>query len=208
MIPHRNDACRCHHDACLSIMSDLNNCNGTLPTAITDNFGLLSQILLSESSSLIFLGIHLLRLHMTSALWALHIPTLTFQSVGFLVAMSPNFCSWRLSMFNIINVLLSCSFEVRQVPDLLPEAFPIAPSHMVCPKFNCHVYKLKRSAVGEYICFYFATGVLKRCFHWGVLDVPIKLLWWANQYGSFTQKNRKKVSVHPWTIINMTLVDG
>ncbi len=65
MIPHRNDACMCHHDAsCLSIMSDLNNCNGTLPTA-SHHRQLRSPQSdpLSESSSLIFLGKHLLRLH-------------------------------------------------------------------------------------------------------------------------------------------------
>jgi hypothetical protein len=43
---------------------------------------------------------------------------------------------------------------------------------MVCPKFISHVYKLKRQAIGEYICFYFATRGLKRWFHWGVLHVP------------------------------------
>jgi hypothetical protein len=63
MIPHRNDACMCHHDACLSIMSDLNNCNGTLPTAITRQLRSPQSDPLSESSSLIFLGKHLLRLH-------------------------------------------------------------------------------------------------------------------------------------------------
>jgi hypothetical protein len=31
------------------MMSDLNNCNGTLPTAITDNYGLLSQILCQKA---------------------------------------------------------------------------------------------------------------------------------------------------------------
>jgi hypothetical protein len=32
-------------------------------------------------------------------------------------------------------------------------------SHMVCPKFKSHVYKLKRWVMGEHICFYFVTGV-------------------------------------------------
>jgi hypothetical protein len=32
-------------------------------------------------------------------------------------------------------------------------------SHMVCPKFNSDVYKLKRWVTGEYICFCFVTGV-------------------------------------------------
>jgi hypothetical protein len=43
---------------------------------------------------------------------------------------------------------------------------------MVYPKLNTHVYKLKRYALDEYICFYFATGGPKRCFHLGVLNVP------------------------------------
>jgi hypothetical protein len=31
--------------------------------------------------------------------------------------------------------------------------------HIVCPKFNSHVYNLKRWSSWEYICFYFASGV-------------------------------------------------
>jgi hypothetical protein len=41
---------------------------------------------------------------------------------------------------------------------------------MVCPKFNSHVYKLKRWAIFLYI----ATGCPKRCFYWGVPSVPKK----------------------------------
>ncbi len=40
-------------------------------------------------------------------------------------------------------------------------------SHMVCPKFNSHVYKLKRK-LGEHVCFYIATGGPKRCFIGGL----------------------------------------
>jgi hypothetical protein len=40
---------------------------------------------------------------------------------------------------------------------------------MVCPKFNSHVYKLKRLIVWKYIYVYFATSDPKRCFHGGVL---------------------------------------
>jgi hypothetical protein len=35
---------------------------------------------------------------------------------------------------------------------------------MVCPKFNSHVYKVKRRIVWEYICFYFATWVQRGAF--------------------------------------------
>jgi len=66
-------------------------------------------------------------------------------------------------------MFLASSLEVPQVPKLFPKAFPIAPQfyHMVCPKFNPHVYKLKSLAIGEYICLNFAIESPKRCFHWG-----------------------------------------
>jgi hypothetical protein len=76
-------------------------------------------------------------------------------------------CVWLFSP--IPNMFLASSLEVPQVPKLFPKAFPIAPQfyHMICPKFNPHVYKLKSSAIGEYICLNFAIGSPKRCFHWG-----------------------------------------
>jgi len=40
--------------------------------------------------------------------------------------------------------------------------------HMVCPKLNSHVYKLKRWAIREHVCLYFATWGPTRCFYWGV----------------------------------------
>jgi hypothetical protein len=52
----------------------------------------------------------------------------------------------------------------------VPIRFPIAPHFypiMVCPKFNSHVYKLKRWAIMSVFVFYFATGGPKRCFYWG-----------------------------------------
>jgi len=39
---------------------------------------------------------------------------------------------------------------------------------MVCPKFNSHVYKLKRWALGSTFYFIFANGGPNRCFYWGV----------------------------------------
>jgi hypothetical protein len=36
-------------------------------------------------------------------------------------------------------------------------------SHMICPKFNSHVYKLKKWSLVEHICFHFATGGPKEC---------------------------------------------
>jgi len=41
-------------------------------------------------------------------------------------------------------------------PQVVPQDIPNSTSdfsHMVCPKFNSDVYKLKRCPIGEYICF-------------------------------------------------------
>jgi hypothetical protein len=56
-------------------------------------------------------------------------------------------------------------------------------SHIVCPKFNAHVYKLKRWAIDKCVCLYFATKV-QRCV--SIWECPMfqKKWWWANQYGS------------------------
>ncbi len=46
------------------------------------------------------------------------------------------------------NMFSKCS----QVFNVFPNMFPIAPQfllHMVCPKFNSHVYKLKRYTIGK-----------------------------------------------------------
>jgi hypothetical protein len=57
----------------------------------------------------------------------------------------------------------SCFHEVPQVLKLFPQDIPSSTSilsHMICPKFNSHIYKLKKGRLsGEHICFYFATGV-------------------------------------------------
>jgi hypothetical protein len=58
--------------------------------------------------------------------------------------------------FPVLNVLASIS---QTVPRCAPEDVSNSTwvlSHMVCPKFNSHGYKLKRY-LGEHVCFYFAT---------------------------------------------------
>jgi hypothetical protein len=45
---------------------------------------------------------------------------------------------------------------------VVPQDIPYSTSdlsHTVCPKFNSHVYKLKRWAIIDHICFYYATGI-------------------------------------------------
>ncbi len=49
-------------------------------------------------------------------------------------------------------------------------------SHMVCPKFNSHVYKLKRSATWEHICLYCVNRDPIRWFYWGVPNVLKNLM--------------------------------
>jgi hypothetical protein len=59
-----------------------------------------------------------------------------------------------------------CSHEVPQFLKLFPQNDPTstsALSHMVCPKFNSHLYKLKKVDHREHICFYFAIGGPMRC---------------------------------------------
>jgi hypothetical protein len=46
---------------------------------------------------------------------------------------------------------------------------------MVCPKFNFYVYKVKRSAVGEYICFCFVAGGSKEVLPLGSAQCSKKI---------------------------------
>jgi hypothetical protein len=93
----------------------------------------------------------------------------------------------------VLNMFSWSSHGVPQGPKLFLGTFPIAfhfYPHTVCPKFNSHVYKLKRQAIGEHNYFYFVTRGWKRCFYWGECPMFQKNWWWTNQYGSF-QKKRK-----------------
>jgi len=54
-------------------------------------------------------------------------------------------------IFKIFSLLPMCSHHVPNSTSIL--------SHMVCPKFNSHVYKLKRWNLKEHMNFYFAAGV-------------------------------------------------
>jgi len=57
-------------------------------------------------------------------------------------------------LFSLVpSVFLPCS---HKVPQVVPNNTSVL-SHMVCPKFNFCIYKLK----SDHICFYFATGVQK-----------------------------------------------
>jgi hypothetical protein len=95
-----------------------------------------------------------------------------------------------------------CSHEVPQFPKLFPQNVPSstsALSHMVCPKFNPHVYKLKKVDHRKHIWFYFAIGGPKRCIYWGIPNVPKKLVMGQSIWP--LQKQKKVERTHE--IINM-----
>ncbi len=75
----------------------------------------------------------------------------------------------------VLNVLSSCSqIHSARYSQYCSTSYL---SHMVCPKFNSHVYKPKRWTPGECCCFYFAKlGGPKRCFYWGMPNVPKNLM--------------------------------
>jgi hypothetical protein len=91
---------------------------------------------------------------------------------------------------------LMCSHHVpKYIPQDVPNNTSVL-SHMVYPKFNSHVYKLKRFTKGEYICSHFVTGGPKRPFHQGLLRCSKKLMMGQWIYGSF-KKKKKEVIITP-----------
>ncbi len=68
---------------------------------------------------------------------------------------------------------------------------------MVYPKFNSHVYKPKRSAIGSTFVSFWQLGVQRSASICGVPNLP-KYWSWGNQYGPF-QKEKEKVWIHPGT---------
>jgi hypothetical protein len=83
------------------------------------------------------------------------------------------------------------------VPNVYPKVFPIAPWFYFIwfsPKFNSHVYNLKRWAKEEYIFLYFATRSEKvlplgsaQCFK-KIDDGPLNMA---------PSKRKKKLCAHP-----------
>jgi hypothetical protein len=74
---------------------------------------------------------------------------------------------------------------------------------MVCPKFNSHVYKLKRWPIGKHICFYFTTWGPKRHFYWGVHNV--KKNWLSAQLLWLLSKREKCECTYELSLIWITL---
>jgi hypothetical protein len=85
--------------------------------------------------------------------------------------------------FFFFSLFSMCSHQVlKKVPQVLMyfsqdvSCSTSILSHMVCGKFNSHVYKLKRWVVNEHIFFDFTIWGQKRCLYWGITSVPKKLM--------------------------------
>jgi hypothetical protein len=105
-------------------------------------------------------------------------------------------------------VFPSCSHQALKgfpssqcVPECVPQDVPNSTWVLIGPKFNSHVYKLKRWNLGKHICFYFAIGGPKRCFYWGhaqcsqknlMMDQSILLL---NKFSIFVRS-----TLLPWQL--------
>ncbi len=98
--------------------------------------------------------------------------------------------------FSLVPIMFPmCSHEVPQFPKLFPQNVlnsTSALSHMVCPKFNSHVYKLKKVDHREHISIYFALGGPKSCIYWGIPNVRKKLVMGQSIWP--LQKNKIKLS--------------
>ncbi len=105
----------------------------------------------------------------------------------------------------VSNMFSSCSPRSRVVPQDVPNSTSIL-SHIVCPKFNSHVYELKSYVVGEYICFYFTNVGPKRCVHWGVHTIPRKLLM-GQWMWLFQRKIKCHERTHELIDMNHTILD-
>jgi hypothetical protein len=85
-------------------------------------------------------------------------------------------------------------------PQVVPQDIPSSTSdfsHMVCPKLNSDVYKLKRCSIGECICFLLCNVESKEVLLLGHAQHSKTNWWCTNQlmYGSFEKK--KKLWEHP-----------
>ncbi len=78
-------------------------------------------------------------------------------------------------------------------------------SHLVCSKFNSHVYKLKRYSKLGHICFYFAPGVqrvasIEKCPMFQKKLVVGQSMWLLHP----KKKKEMKCVRDPWTHMNHT----
>jgi hypothetical protein len=104
------------------------------------------------------------------------------------------------------NVFISSSQCVpRCVPQDVPNSTWVL-SHMVCPKFNSPIYKLKRWNPGVHICFYFASGSLKRCFYWGHAQCSQKIADGPINMAPFKKRKKSCECTHDCNMVHMAFL--
>jgi len=81
------------------------------------------------------------------------------------------------------------------VPQDVPNNTSIL-SHMICPKFNSHVYKLKKVRQRGTHLFPFCNRDPKRWFLLGMAQCSKNNWWWANQCNVPPQKRKEKKGVN------------
>jgi len=106
---------------------------------------------------------------------------------------------WGEGFFFLVpNAFSSCSHEdpIRFPSSQDVPNNPLDLSHMVCPKFNSHVYKLRKVGYRGAHLFPFCSWDPKRCFYWGVPNVPKELMI-ISQSIWLLQKEKEKVVSAP-----------
>ncbi len=62
------------------------------------------------------------------------------------------------SSHGVLIKFSKCQSVLKYIPQDVPNSISDL-SHMFCPKFSSHVYKLNKWIEREYFCFYFPIGV-------------------------------------------------
>jgi hypothetical protein len=92
-------------------------------------------------------------------------------------------------------VFFPCSHQVPfRFPNFFPKAFPISPQFYpiwFAQSSTLMYINWKGRLLGSTFFFILQLGGPKRCFHWGVLNIPKKLL--RGQWRWLFQKNKKKL---------------
>jgi hypothetical protein len=108
--------------------------------------------------------------------------------------------SWRIQFFSLggwrerqgFFFFFPCS---QCVPQDVPNSTWVL-SHMVCPKFNSPIYKLKRWNPGVHICFYLQVAVWRGASIGGMLNVPKKMLMGQSIWLLFLKRKKSCECTH------------
>ncbi len=89
-------------------------------------------------------------------------PPLQHNDTQFLLMLCDQLSQWVRNFPKCaLSYAIYLSIRLPKFPSYSPKDVPNSTSilsHLVCPKFNSHVYKLKRYSKLGHICFYFTPG--------------------------------------------------